>query len=184
MQLGLANGLETLCGQAFGAEQYQKLGIYTYTSIISLTLVCFPISVLWIFTDKLLILIGQDHSISVVAQKYSIYLIPNLFCYAILQTLIRYLQTQSLILPMLYSTLATLCFHIPLCWVLVFKINLQVVGAALSINISHWVNVILLGLYVKFSRACEKTRPVFSMDIFRSIKEFFRFGIPSAMMVW
>lgn len=159
MQLGLANGLETLCGQAFGAEQYQKLGIYTYTSIISLTLVCFPISVLWIFTDKLLILIGQDHSISVVAQKYSIYLIPNLFCYAILQSLIRYLQTQSLILPMLcnINTLATLCFHIPLCWVFVFKLKLEVVGAALSINISYWINAILLELYVKFSPPCEKT---------------------------
>ncbi|XP_015899776.2 protein DETOXIFICATION 12-like isoform X2 [Ziziphus jujuba] len=181
--LGLANGLETLCGQAYGAEQYHKLGIYTYTSIISLIFVCFPISIIWIFTDKILILMGQDHSISVVAQKYSIYLIPNLFCYAILQSLIRYLQTQSLILPMLYSTLAALCLHIPLCWVLVFKLELEITGAALAINISYWINVILLGFYIKFSSACEKTRPVFSMEVFLKIKEFFRFGIPSALMV-
>lgn len=184
MQFGLAGALETLCGQAYGAEQYEKLGIYTYTSIISLTLVCLPISVLWIFTDKLLILLGQDPSISNVAQKYSIYLIPNLFSYAILQSLIRYFQTQALILPMLYSSLATLCFHVPLCWALVFKLKLKIVGAALAINLSYLVNVVLLGVYIKCSSSCKRTRAAFSMDVLSSMKEFFRFAIPSATMVW
>lgn len=113
-QFGLAGALEALSGQAYGAEQYQKLRTYTYCAIISLILVCLPISFPWMFTDKLLILIGQDPSISHVARKYSICLIPNLFSYAILQALIRYFQTQSLILPMLFSSFASLCFHIPL----------------------------------------------------------------------
>lgn len=184
MQLGLANGLETLCGQAYGAEQYQKIGTYTLTSIIYLTLVCVPISVIWIFADNLLILMGQNHAISLVAQKYSIFLIPNLFSYAILQSLIRYFQTQNLILPMLYSSAATMCLHIPLCWALVFKFEYKIIGAALAMDISSWVNVALLGVYMKFSSACEQTRAGFSMKVFSSAREFFRFGIPSAMMVW
>ncbi|KAI5428135.1 hypothetical protein KIW84_033224 [Lathyrus oleraceus] len=32
---GMAGGMETLCGQAFGAGQFEKLGIYTYTAVIS-----------------------------------------------------------------------------------------------------------------------------------------------------
>ena len=71
--------LETLCRQAYGVEQYKKLGIYTYAAIISLILVCIPISTLWMFTDKLLILIGQDSTISHIAHKYCVCLIPNLF---------------------------------------------------------------------------------------------------------
>ncbi|KAM1014380.1 hypothetical protein ACFX2C_044372 [Malus domestica] len=43
---GLAGALETLCGQAYGAQQYQKLGIHTYTSILCLCLVSLPISLL------------------------------------------------------------------------------------------------------------------------------------------
>ncbi|KAM2155337.1 hypothetical protein ACFX1Q_047055 [Malus domestica] len=35
---GMAGGLETLCGQAFGAGQYQKLGTYTCTAMIYLLL--------------------------------------------------------------------------------------------------------------------------------------------------
>lgn len=184
MQLGLSTGLETLCGQAYGAEQYKKLGIYTYTSIISLTIVCLPITLIWIFSDKLLILMGQDHSISHVAQNYSIFIIPNLFCFGIVQSLIRYFQTQSLILPMLYSSIATLCLHIPLCWTLVFKFKLKTIGAALAIDVSSLLNVILLGIYMKFSSACKKTRAGFSMEVFSCAKDFFRFGVPSAMMVW
>ncbi|XP_061944606.1 protein DETOXIFICATION 14-like [Populus nigra] len=179
---GLASALETLCGQAYGAEQYQKLGTYTFCAIISLILVCLPISFLWMFTDKLLILIGQDPSISHVARKCSICLIPNLFSYAILQALIRYFQTQSLILPMLFSSFASLCFHIPLCWALVFKAEMGIIGAALAISLSYWLNVILLGLYMKYSSECEKTRSVFSKDVFFGIREFFRFAVPSAVM--
>ncbi|KAJ6855432.1 hypothetical protein NC651_040175 [Populus alba x Populus x berolinensis] len=37
---GLAGALEALSEQAYGAEQYQKLGTYTYCAIISLILVC------------------------------------------------------------------------------------------------------------------------------------------------
>ncbi|XP_044512213.1 protein DETOXIFICATION 9-like isoform X4 [Mangifera indica] len=179
---GMAGALETLCGQAYGAEQYQKLGTYTYCAIISLILVCFPISVLWLFTDKLLILIDQDPAIAKVAQKYSVCLIPNLFSYAVLQALIRYFQTQSLIHPMLISSRVTLFFHIPLCWAMVFKFKLGSIGAALAIGISYWLNVFLLGFYMKHSSRCEKTRAALSKDMFLSIKEFFKFAVPSAIM--
>lgn len=177
----MAGALETLCGQAYGAEQYQKLGIYTYTAIISLVLVCIPISLLWLFTDKLLALAGQDHSISLVAQKYSVWLIPGVFSYGILQSIVRYFQTQSMILPMLFSSFATLCFHVPICWAPVFRVKLGSIGAALAICSSSWLNVLLLGLYMKYSSACEKTRAVlFSKDVFLGMREFFRFAIPSA----
>ncbi|XP_022141868.1 protein DETOXIFICATION 1-like isoform X2 [Momordica charantia] len=181
--LGMAGALETLCGQAYGAEQYQKLGVYTYSCMISLILVCFPISVLWFFTDKLLISIGQDPSISSVARKYSVFLIPNLFACAILQSLLRYFLTQSLILPLLFSSFATLCLHIPICWLFVFHFKLRVVGAALALGISYWLNVILLASYVFFSPSCNKTRAPLSREAISSIGQFFRLAVPSAVMV-
>ncbi|PQQ02142.1 hypothetical protein Pyn_01318 [Prunus yedoensis var. nudiflora] len=129
LQFGLVGALETLCGQAYGAEQYQKLGIYTYTSILCLCL------------------------------------------------------TQSLILPRLYSSCAALCLHVPLCWGLTFKLKLGSIGAALAISFSYWFNVLLLGFYMKYSVACQKTRAhVLSIEVFLNIKEFFRFAVPSALM--
>ncbi|XP_022719802.1 protein DETOXIFICATION 14-like [Durio zibethinus] len=180
---GMAGALETLCGQAYGAEQYQKLGTYTYCAIINLILVCIPISILWAFTEKILILIGQDPSISHVAYKYALTLIPALFAYAILQALIRYFQTQTLILPMLFSSLAAFCFHILFCWTLVFKSGLGTIGAAVSLGSSYWLNVILLGFYMKYSSKCDKTRAAFSKEVLQGARVFFRFAVPSAAMV-
>ncbi|KAG6742028.1 hypothetical protein POTOM_055312 [Populus tomentosa] len=179
---GLTGGLETLCGQAYGAEQYQKLGTYTYCAIISLIPICIPVSILWIFMDRILIEIGQDPEISTVACQYAICLIPALFAYAILQSLLRYFQSMNLILPMLLSTSVTLFFHIPLCWALIFKWKLGIKGAALAIDVSYWLNAIFLGLYMGFSSSCKKTRVVNWNDIFSSIKEFFCFALPSAVM--
>lgn len=180
----MASALETLCGQAFGAEQYKKLGVYNNASIICLLLVCLPLSLLWIFMENLLIFMGQDPSISHVAGRYAIWLIPALFGYAILQSLIRYLQTQSLIVPMVWSSVAALFFHIPVCWALVFKAELGAVGAAVAIGLCYWFNVILLLLYVKYSSTCKKTRAPFDKDILLSMREFFRFAVPSTVMVW
>ncbi|WOH10282.1 hypothetical protein DCAR_0729749 [Daucus carota subsp. sativus] len=180
---GMASALETLCGQAYGAGQYHMLGTYTYGAIISLLLVCIPISILWIFTEELLIMIGQDPLISHEAGIYTIWLIPTLFPYAILQLLVRFLLAQSLLYPMLLSSVAALVFHIPLSWVLIFKLKFGSGGAALGIGLSYCLNVILLGVYVKYSSSCAKTRITFSRDVFPSIREFFRFGIPSVVMI-
>ncbi|XP_061351411.1 protein DETOXIFICATION 12-like [Gastrolobium bilobum] len=181
--MGMASGLETICGQAYGAQQYQRIGMQTYTAIFSLMLVCLPLSFLWINMENILVFIGQDTLIAHEAGKFTIWLLPALFAYAILQPLIRYFQMQSLLLPMLISSCVTLCVHIPLCWALVFKTELKNVGGALAISISIWSNVIFLGLYMRYSSECAKTRAPISVELFQGIREFFRFAIPSAVMI-
>lgn len=181
--LGMASALETLCGQAYGAQQYKRLGTQTYTAIFSLVLVCFPLSFIWIYMEKILILIGQDPVISHEAGKFTIWLVPALAAYAVLQPLVRYFLMQSLILPIFLSSCASLAFHVPLCWALVFKSGLGSVGAALAMGISYWLNAIFLYLYMNYSPACAKTRAPISMEIFHGIGEFFRFAVPSAVMI-
>ncbi|XP_057440431.1 protein DETOXIFICATION 9-like [Lotus japonicus] len=181
--LGMAGALETLCGQTYGAEDFRKIGNYTCCAICTLTLVCVPITLIWIFTDKILLLFGQEPEISHAAREYCMCLIPALYGYAVLQSLIRYFQTQSMIFPMVFSSIAVLCLHVPICWGLVFKLGMGHVGAAFAIAISYWLNVIWLGLYMNYSPACEKTKFVFSICALRNgIAEFFWFAIPSGLM--
>ncbi|PKI59790.1 hypothetical protein CRG98_019796 [Punica granatum] len=181
--LGMAGALETLCGQAYGAEQYHILGTQTRTAIFCLNLCCLPLSLLWLNVEKLLILVGQDPLISHGAGKFMQCLVPSLFGYATLQPLIRFFQMQSLVGPMLVSSIGTLLFHIAICWILVFKSGLGNLGAALAISLSYWVNVVFFALYIKFSHVCTKTWGSTSMEIFRGVGEFFRFAIPSALML-
>uniref|UniRef100_A0A3Q7H6G5 Protein DETOXIFICATION n=1 Tax=Solanum lycopersicum TaxID=4081 RepID=A0A3Q7H6G5_SOLLC len=156
--LGMATALETLCGQAFGARQYRRLGTQTYTAIFSLVIVCIPIAVLWLYVGKLLTFMGQDPQISHEAGKFIKWMIPALFAYANLQSLVRFFQMQSMIVPMLISSCLTICFHIPLSWMLVFSSGLGNIGAAVAVGISLWLNVIILASYMRLSPACAKTR--------------------------
>ncbi|CAI0450947.1 unnamed protein product [Linum tenue] len=180
---GLAGALETLCGQAYGAEQYWKCGTYTYASIISLVPICVPVSILWYYVDDILVSIGQDPEIASVAGQYAVCLIPALFGDAVLQPLNRYFQSQGLTLPMLLSSVAALCGHVPVCWALVYKFGLGNVGAALAIGLAYWFNAGLLVLYMRWAGSCEKTRGMCWDDLGASVTEFWRFAVPSAVMV-
>ncbi|KAK4373330.1 hypothetical protein RND71_008714 [Anisodus tanguticus] len=181
--LGMASALETLCGQAYGAKQYKKIGTQTYTAIFCLFIVCIPLSMLWIYVGGLLVFIGQDPQISYEAGRFIMCLIPTLFGSAALQPLIRYYLMQSMILPLIISSCLTIAIHVPLCWVLVFHTGLMNIGAALAMDISIWLNVTILASYMRYSPACEKTRVPISSEIFHGTKEFFRFAIPSAIMI-
>ncbi|KAL0430201.1 UNVERIFIED_CONTAM: protein DETOXIFICATION 12 [Sesamum radiatum] len=149
--LGMAGALETISGQAFGAQQYEKLGTQTYTAIFSLIIVCIPLSILWINMGHLLKFVGQDPQISHEAGKFMMWLVSCSFW--------------------LCSSSTT------------YSSGLENLGGAVAMSLSMWLNVTILSLYMKYSPACAKTRSQISMKIFEGIKEFFRFAIPSAVMI-
>ncbi|CAN6932856.1 unnamed protein product [Brassica oleracea] len=180
---GLASALETLCGQAYGAKQFEKLGEHTYTGMLALFVVSIPLSVLWSFMGEILSFIGQDPQVSQEAGKFATWLIPALFGYATMQPLVKFFQAQSLILPLMMSSVSAVCCHVVLCWSLVFKFGLGSIGAAIAISVSYWLNVVVLGLYMAFSSTCGKSRGKISMSVFDGMREFFQFGVPSASMI-
>uniref|UniRef100_A0A0E0FRC3 Protein DETOXIFICATION n=1 Tax=Oryza nivara TaxID=4536 RepID=A0A0E0FRC3_ORYNI len=181
--IGMASALETLCGQAYGAKQYHTLGVHTYRAILTLLVVCIPLSLLWVFMGKILVLIGQDPLISHGAGRYIVWLIPGLFANALIQPITKFLQSQSLIMPMLVASVATLVFHIPLCWLMVFKTGLGYTGAALSISISYWLNVAMLVAYILLSSSCKETRTPPTIEAFKGLDGFLRLALPSALMI-
>ncbi|KAL1307980.1 hypothetical protein AAHE18_17G073200 [Arachis hypogaea] len=154
-----------------------------YTAIVALSLARVPLSLLWICLGKIMILCGKDPLISQEAGKFVVCLIPALFAYATLHTFVRYFLMQSLIFPFVMSSCVTFCFHIVFCWILVFQFQLGNLGAAFSIGILYWLNVILLGLYMKFSVQCERTRAPISMELFHGLGEFLCYAVPFAGMI-
>lgn len=99
-QAGLTGALETLCGQAFGAKMYKQLGLYLKTSCQITFIVSVIISVLWFFTEHILLLLHQDPDIAKSVALYVKCLIPGLFAYGFLQNFMRYCQAQGIIFPL------------------------------------------------------------------------------------
>ncbi|XP_057868207.1 protein DETOXIFICATION 16-like isoform X2 [Cryptomeria japonica] len=181
--VGMGSTLETLCGQAYGAKQYHQLGIHVQRAFFALFCVSIPIAVMWAYMGNILIAFGQDPLISFEGGKYARWMIPSLFAYAALQPLLRFLLSQSIVFPTMLCSAFTLCLHVPMCWVLVFRSGLGNKGAALANGISCWLNVTLLFLYIKISPACKRTWTSFTTEALRDIKHFLKLAIPSSFMI-
>ncbi|KAJ0755149.1 putative multi antimicrobial extrusion protein [Helianthus annuus] len=181
--MGIGGALETLCGQAYGAKQYQMLGVHMQRAMVVLMLMGIPISIIWAFTGQLFTIFGLDLDISKEAGNYAHWLIPSIFPYGLLQCQIRFLQTQNNLKPLMISTGFASLFHVGCCWILVSKFGFGSSGAALSVAISYGVNVVILCMYIKVSRTCERTWVRFSKEGVRDLGGFLALGIPSALMV-
>lgn len=182
--MGLASGLETLCGQAYGAKQYHLLGIYLQRAIVILVLASIPISAIWLNMEKILLVVGEDAEIAHAAQAYVYWLIPILFLYSCLLPIIKFCQTQRAVFLLMICSAITLCVHVPLCWLVIDKLNVGYKGAAIAANISLCLNACLIVLSIWFSSKFEKTFPKFSKEAFQDFGEFFKLAIPSAIMMW
>lgn len=180
----MAGALETFCGQAYGAQQHQLLGIYMQRAMLILVIISIPISCIWINTTNILVLFGQDEEISVKAGEYSRIMIPSIFAFALLQCEVRFLQAQKRVLPLMLASGITTLLHGFYCWILVFKSPLGFRGAALSIVISYWTNFFLLAIYIKLSPSCIISWTGFSREAFNNIWDFLRLSIPSTIMSW
>ncbi|CAM6127106.1 unnamed protein product [Calypogeia fissa] len=181
--VGMGSALETLCGQAYGAKQYHLLGTYMQRGIIVLQATSVPIAVVWFNISSILKAMGQDPEIANGAGHYIRWMLPSLFGYAMLQPVVKYLQTQSKVVPMMMSSAVTLCFHIPTCWLLVYKLGVGFKGAAISNGISTWLNLTILVMYVKFGPVGKQTWAGFTTEAFHDMKTFFKLAIPSTLMI-
>ncbi|KAI5060261.1 hypothetical protein GOP47_0024681 [Adiantum capillus-veneris] len=179
---GMASGLETLCGQAFGAKQYLLLGQYLQVGIICSNTLAVLISLIYVYMGEILIILGQDRIISIEAGKYARWLIPSLFAHASSQPLIRFLLTQSLVWPLMVCSGIAAAFQVPLCWFLVHNTSFGFTGAALSTSIGCWTYAILLYIYVMLSSSCSKARAPLSLKALHVMGGFVTFAIPSAAM--
>ncbi|CAB4277488.1 unnamed protein product [Prunus armeniaca] len=180
--VGLSGALETLCGQGFGAKSYRMLGIYLQASCIISFLLCSIISIIWFYTEPLLILLRQDPQISKTAALFLKHLIPGLFAYGFLQNILRFLQTQSVyVMPMVFSVIAII-FHIGITYGLVHWTALGFLGAPLAASISLWLSVLMLAFNVSCTKTFERTWEGFSFECFDYILTGLKLALPSATM--
>ncbi|KAK8916208.1 MATE efflux family protein LAL5 [Platanthera zijinensis] len=181
--MGVSCALDTLCGQSFGAKNHKMVGLYLQRSMVVVTIVSIPLAVVTAFSGRILILLRQVPEISMAAQSFCRLMIPSLFAYGLLQSILKFLQAQKLVMPIMVSSGITTLVHCFNCWLLIYNTELGYRGAAVSISISYWLNLVLLVVYVRYSVPCKSTWTGFSKEAFHNLSGFMKLGIPSTLMV-
>ncbi|KAF5443094.1 hypothetical protein F2P56_035682 [Juglans regia] len=182
IMLGMGSALETLCGQAVGAGQIDMLGIYMQRSWVILVTTALFLSLLYIFAEPLLKLIGQTEAISEAAGVFAIWMIPQLFAYAMNFPIAKFLQSQSKIMVMAVIAAVVLVLHTIFSWLLMLKLGWGLVGAAVVLN-SSWVLIVIAQLIYIFSGTCGRAWSGFSMKAFHNLWGFVRLSLASAVML-
>ncbi|XP_019224428.1 PREDICTED: protein DETOXIFICATION 40-like isoform X4 [Nicotiana attenuata] len=157
IMLGMGSAVETLCGQAYGAQRYEMLGIYLQRSTLILMATGIPLLFIYIFSRPILILLGQKPAIASAAAVFVYGLIPQIFAYAANFSIQKFLQSQSIIKPSAYIAAATLFVHSFFTWLAVYKFGWGILGASLMLSFSWWIIVVAQFVYILSSDKCKKT---------------------------
>ncbi|CAH9119358.1 unnamed protein product [Cuscuta europaea] len=183
VMLGMGSAVETLCGQAYGANKYEMLGIYLQRSTILLMLAGLPLLLLYIFSKQILLLLGESKSVASASALFVYGLIPQIFAYAVIFPIQKFLQSQSIVSPSAYISGVTLVLHIALTWVVLYVLGWGLLGAALVLSFSWWIIVVAQFVYILKSKRCEKTWRGFSLSAFSGLWNFFKLSIASGVML-
>ncbi|ESW33844.1 hypothetical protein PHAVU_001G105101 [Phaseolus vulgaris] len=137
--LGMASALSTICGQAFGAKEFDMMGVYLQRSWIVLFSTAFCLLPLFLFTSPILKLLGQDENIAEVAETISLWSIPILFSFIVSFTTQTFLQSQSRNTIIAFLAAFSLITHVSLSWLLTMNFKLGIPGAMLSTILASWI---------------------------------------------
>ncbi|KAK6932315.1 Multi antimicrobial extrusion protein [Dillenia turbinata] len=70
LMLGMGSAVETLCGQAYGAQKYEMLGVYLQRATIVLTITGIPLTIVYILSKPILVLLGENTTLASAAAVF------------------------------------------------------------------------------------------------------------------
>ncbi|CAH2055194.1 unnamed protein product [Thlaspi arvense] len=179
---GMSSATETLCGQAYGAEQYHTMGIYLQRSWIVDMVVTTLFLPFIVFAGPILRLLGQNVEITRTVDKIYPWMIPYVYSLIFTMTMQMYLQAQmrNAIVGVL-STLS-LALDLLVTWWCVSVMGMGISGALLGLNVSSWGMVLGEFVYV-FGGWCPFTWTGFSTAAFVDLIPMLKLSISSGFMI-
>ncbi|XP_010250482.1 PREDICTED: protein DETOXIFICATION 33-like [Nelumbo nucifera] len=182
LMLGMGSALETLCGQAFGAGKFTMLGIYMQRSWLILLCTALLLVPIYVFSAPILILMGQTVEIADAAGRFATWMLPQLFAYALNFPIQKFLQAQRKVMVMACVAAIVLVVHVLISWLVIFKLGWGLIGAAVSLNFSWWINIFGQSMYIFISKSGGAWTG-FSLQAFADLWGFIKLSLASAVML-
>lgn len=152
-------------------------------SWIVLFLCCILLLPLYIFITPILKLLGQPQEVAELSGYVALWMIPLHFCFAIQLPLQRFLQCQLKNSVIAWASFIALIAHVGVSYLFVYGLRLGMVGTVTTLNVSWWVSVIGMFLYVVCG-GCPLTWTGFSIEAFSGLWDFLKLSISSGIMLW
>ncbi|XP_029304710.1 multidrug and toxin extrusion protein 1-like isoform X1 [Cottoperca gobio] len=180
---GLALACDTLISQTFGSKNMKRVGVILQRSSLILLLFCLPCWGLLINSYNLLLILYQEDRVARIAQLYIMAFLPAVPAMFLHQLQVSYLQNQGIILPQLYTAAAANIFNLGANYVLIFNLELGVIGSAIANSLSQIIICLLLFGYIRWKKLHKQTWGGWSTDCLQEWGSYMNLAIPSLFMV-
>lgn len=180
--LGMASALETLCGQAFGANKYHMLGIYMQRSWIVLFLCSIFLLPLYIFATPIMKALGQPEDVAEQTGVLALWFIPLHISFAFQFPVQRFLMSQLKSGVLAWVAVPIFGFHVVASYLVSVRSGFGVIGLAVVLDVSWWLLFFGLFGYAAFG-GCPLTWTGFSMQAFTGLWDFFKLSAASGVML-
>lgn len=127
--IGLLTAFETLGSQAFGAGNFERVGILLQRCILISFVLAIPIAMSWYFTSDLLLMIGQDEQLATLVREWLVWLFPGIIPWILSTCLTRYLQIQGINMPVLWISAFAAIWNLGAQYLFIFALDLGFTGA-------------------------------------------------------
>ena len=182
--IGLTTAMDTLCSQAYGANQTHKMSIYIQTGVLVLSGFCLLIGIVFYNATSILVALGQPLEVSELAGEAVWVLLPGvpfLFFYELLR---RVLQAQNIATPMFVVSILANVFNIASGYYLIHYSELGWLGATFARTATNVSFLVLLSVYLlysdSFSTFWTKIEPSKAVQ---GIPIFLELGIPGMLQL-
>lgn len=180
---GLGVTCDTLISQTYGGKNLKRVGVILQRSSLILLLFCLPCWGILINTHNLLLILYQEEQVARVAQLYVMVFLPAVPAMFLHQLQVAYLQNQGIILPQMYTAAAANVINLGVNYVLIFTLDLGVVGSAIANSLSQITICLLLFGYIRWKKLHLQTWGGWSTDCLQEWGSYMKLAVPSAFMV-
>ncbi|XP_030602353.1 multidrug and toxin extrusion protein 1-like [Archocentrus centrarchus] len=180
---GLGVACDTLISQTFGSKNMKRVGVILQRGSLILLLFCLPCWAILINSYNLLILMHQEEEVARIAHIYVMTFLPAVPAMFLHQLQVAYLQNQGIIFPQMYTAGMANVFNVGFNYILIFSLNLGVVGSAIANSLSQITICLLLFGYIRWRNLHQQTWGGWSTECLQEWGSYMKLAIPSALMI-
>ncbi|XP_034044604.1 multidrug and toxin extrusion protein 1-like [Thalassophryne amazonica] len=180
---GLAQTFDTFISQTYGSGNLSVVGVILQRGILILLLACFPCGLLSLNTEPILLAVKQIPEVARVAQLYVEIIMPALPAAFMFHLQVRYLQNQGIVWPQVITGAAANVVNIIINAVLLYYLQLGVVGSAAANTIAQYSLLGLLYTYIWWKQLLKSTWGGWSLDCLQEWGFFIKLAVPSMLML-
>uniref|UniRef100_A0A8C7KFC1 Multidrug and toxin extrusion protein n=1 Tax=Oncorhynchus kisutch TaxID=8019 RepID=A0A8C7KFC1_ONCKI len=169
---GLALACDTLVSQTFGSSNLHRVGVILQRAVLILLLLCLPCWGLLINAQNILLAMNQEQEVARIAQLYVMLYLPAVP-----------VSNTGIILPQMYTAAAANLINLAVNYILLFSLEMGVIGSAIANSLSQITISLLLYLYICWRGLHKNTWAGWSSEALQEWGSYMQLAIPSTLMV-